>query len=166
MNAKRKAAIKAIENAVAEFSRLKKGKASWQTLEELHRFLRTASDATAGLWRDADVRPYWDAALESFYRAEERVTPPDFWDDFQKLKARDALALESGIAFLEADPWFFRSGYIKEWLTTFIRRLPLSDAQEERLRRVVLHIVEKSGFLPSGCNCSRYSRQRSTPAVR
>lgn len=140
MKAKRRVAINAIEKAVAQFPNVGQG---WSAVEALDRLmLREAKAPMAGLWRDAEVRAVWSEALSKFRLARERATPPGFWDDFERLKQRDINGLESGIAFLEADPYFFRSGYIKEWISTFVRRLPLDDSQQRRLRRVVLHIVE------------------------
>jgi len=46
--------------------------------------------------------------------------------------------VELAVCFLEADPWFFRSGYIKADLIKYLRRAPLSDDQKRRLRAVIL----------------------------
>jgi len=62
-----------------------------------------------------------------------------------RLMAENDEAIELAIQFLEADPWFFRSGYIKE---TFLRRLryaALTEAQRARLRDVLLRIVDSRG---------------------
>ncbi len=45
--------------------------------------------------------------------------------------------VETGIAFLEADPWFFRSGYEKQNIIRHLKRAPLNQAQRQRLARVV-----------------------------
>ena len=124
---------------------LSRGGEGWLVVEENERAMRRAQQAMRAASRDEKILALWNEVRHRWQEAQESVTPHGFWDDFQKLKARDASALESGIAFLEADPWFFRSGYIKEWLTTFIRRLPLSTEQEKRLRRVVLHIAKTRG---------------------
>jgi len=140
MKQKRRIAIDAIEKAAAQFPNIGQG---WSAVETIDRLMLQGTQAQmAGLWRDAEVRAVWNEALSKFWMARERATPPGFWDDFERLKQRDINGLESGIAFLEADPYFFRSGYIKEWISTFVRRLPLDDSQQQRLRRVVLHIVE------------------------
>ena len=121
---------------------LSRGGEGWRVVEENERAIRRAQQAMRAAPQDEKILALWDEVRRRWQEAQEGAAPFGFWDDFQKLKARDTSGLESGIAFLEADPWFFRSGYLKEWLTTFIRRLPLSASQEERLRRVVLHIAK------------------------
>lgn len=54
----------------------------------------------------------------------------------------DADAVEEAIRFLEADARFFRSGYIKADLCNQLKRLSLSEQDRERLRRVILGVVE------------------------
>ncbi|MTD93504.1 hypothetical protein GIW81_04045 [Hyphomicrobium sp. xq] len=50
--------------------------------------------------------------------------------------------VETGIAFLEADPWFFRSGYEKQKIIRHLKRAPLTQAQRQRLARVVLAAID------------------------
>ena len=42
------------------------------------------------------------------------------------------------MSFLEVDPYFFRSGYIKADLLRHLKRAPLTRSQEQRLRNVIL----------------------------
>ena len=46
------------------------------------------------------------------------------------------------IQYLEKDEWKFGSGYAKAGIIGQIRKLDLKDTQAERLRRVVLAVVE------------------------
>jgi hypothetical protein len=85
----------------------------------------------------------WHAAADSSHAANQAVYPPGFWDDFKRLHGGDSAVLETAIQFLEADPWFFRSGYIKEYLIRFVIRCELSDEQAARLRDVVMHAIEE-----------------------
>ena len=54
----------------------------------------------------------------------------------------DARAIEKAIAFLEVDPYFFRSGYIKEEIIRRLKGFALSDIQKRRLSRVIVRLVE------------------------
>jgi hypothetical protein len=49
---------------------------------------------------------------------------------------------EGMIEFLEKDKWTFGSGYAKADLIRLLRKLDLKPAQAERLRRVVLAVVD------------------------
>lgn len=50
--------------------------------------------------------------------------------------------VDTAIAFLEADPWFFRSGYEKQNLIRHLKRAQLTEAQRMRLARVVLAAID------------------------
>ena len=64
---------------------------------------------------------------------------PDLYHDLKNAKPR---AIDTATAFLEADPWFFRSGYLKAQLIRRLKRVTLTAEQAERLQRVVLARVE------------------------
>lgn len=53
-----------------------------------------------------------------------------------------ARCVETAIAFLEADAWFFRSGYEKQNLIRHLKRAQLSERQRARLGRVVLAAID------------------------
>lgn len=58
------------------------------------------------------------------------------------LDKADPNAIENAICFLEANPYFIRSGYIKEEIITKLKKIKLTKDQSSRLRKVVLNIVD------------------------
>ncbi|HKQ73220.1 MAG TPA: hypothetical protein VJ810_05790 [Blastocatellia bacterium] len=66
----------------------------------------------------------------------------------EKLGRRSAANLrklggvDAAIEFLEKDEWTFGSGYAKADLIRLLRKLDLNHTQTERLRRVVLAVVD------------------------
>jgi hypothetical protein len=54
-----------------------------------------------------------------------------------RLDRGDPDAIEEAIAFLEVDPWFFRSGYIKEIVNRRLKHVPLTRQQQTRLQEVI-----------------------------
>jgi hypothetical protein len=84
------------------------------------------------------------SAVEDLRRALEAAYPPGFWQVHEALKKGRAKrrSIETAIEFLEADPWFNGSGYVKEDLIRFVKRLPLDPEQSARLRQVVLNVVD------------------------
>ena len=84
----------------------------------------------------------WRRAIERFGTSLSRAYPPHFRSAIGALKAGDPSGLDEAIAFLEADPWFFRSGYVKADVIRFINRVALTPASAERLRAVVLSAVD------------------------
>ncbi len=86
----------------------------------------------ADFWREKD--PARSAlASGSFYRAMDEVYPATWWDAVAALQRGERGAVEPAIVFLEADPRFFRSGYMKEELCRFLGRAPLTVQQWNRL---------------------------------
>jgi hypothetical protein len=59
-----------------------------------------------------------------------------------RLRSGDARGIETAVQFLEADPYCFRSGYMKADVIRFLIRATLDDAVAERLRRVVVMVVD------------------------
>jgi hypothetical protein len=57
------------------------------------------------------------------------------------LAAGDLNAIGAAVDFLESDPHFHRSGYIKADILRYLKRADLDERQRDRLRRVVLDRV-------------------------
>ena len=83
----------------------------------------------------AEVRDRYRATLDAAY-------PPGFWEHYRCLKAGDPAGLETAVRFLEADPWFFRTGYEKADLIKWLTRMELTEKDMARLRQVVLNAVD------------------------
>ena len=110
----------------------------------------------------------WDvheATAARFWEAIEAAYPPGFWDDYQRIKGGGPKGLESAIGFLEADPYFFRSGYVKEKLIRHIQRPMLKPQHVARLHAVVLAIVDKRDGREFRAYC-RLARKVDAPALR
>ncbi len=94
-------------------------------------------------WREIHSSQEFMNLLHAFVAATDAAYPPGFWEDFENLRNRtDAKALETAIAFLEADPYFFRSGYAKEKLLRYVRGYQLNSEDVARLQQVILNIVD------------------------
>jgi hypothetical protein len=83
----------------------------------------------------------WRECIDAFNKCLSEAYPRGFWDDFELLRNGDSSGLESAISFLEADPFFFRSGYVKADLLRLVCRFELSEQQKLRLQRVVINAV-------------------------
>jgi hypothetical protein len=69
---------------------------------------------------------------------DQLAFPGGITEGMRRLAAHDPGAIESAVVFLEVDPFFFRSGYIKEDLLERIRWVPLDPDQKRRLQQVIL----------------------------
>src|SRR5438045_538714 len=114
-----------------------------QAATEAHRVLNAAASARESYWHDADAWAAWEKAVEIFHAAVRAAYPPGFWEDVARLRAGDPAGLETAVAFLEQDPWFFGSGYVKADLLRYLKRFDLPPPYDDRLRRVILAAVDR-----------------------
>jgi hypothetical protein len=75
------------------------------------------------------------AGFKSF---DQLAFPGGLTEGIRRLTAHDLGTIESAVVFLEVDPHFFRSGYIKEDLLEHLRWAPLDQDQKRRLQQVIL----------------------------
>lgn len=88
----------------------------------------------------------WLDAIATFRAAYARVYPDALKevDDGQR-RASD-LDTADMLDFLEADPIFFRSGYMKQKLLTELKRRKLDQHQARRLQTIILSVVQKNDY--------------------
>lgn len=102
--------------------------------------------------------------IERFHNAIEAAYPSGFWEHYDRVKNGDARGVEMAIEFLETDPWFFRSGYIKAKLARFLKHVNLSNQQVRRLEKVLLKIVDERNTQEFRNYC-RLARIITTPEL-
>lgn len=123
----------------------------------------------------------WQAAVHHQYEvyqnyADVYFQPPplsgedaqygwDFWRDIELLRGGDSTKLESAVAFLEADPWFHRSGYAKVKMARYIKQAMLTPGYVARLQNVVLAMVEQRNGQEFRAYC-RLARKVDSPELR
>ena len=84
----------------------------------------------------------WRHATRAFHTYESPVFQLWRRETLDALRAGDRDAIEGALAFLEADPYFFRSGYLKETILRALKRAPLNGRDEARLQMIVLRALE------------------------
>ena len=82
----------------------------------------------------------WSAAAEAFKEARRCFYRP-YEGLGSRIRRGDRAAIDDAVGFLEADPWCFRSGYVKAELMGALANCRLPGDARDRLRRVVLHRV-------------------------
>ena len=83
----------------------------------------------------------WDDATTAWHA---RTSPTDrLWSDefLAALRASDRPAIEDAILFLEVDPWYFGSGYLKERLIRGLKSANLTAQDRRRLWNVVWNVT-------------------------
>jgi hypothetical protein len=85
----------------------------------------------------------WLSAIEAFRAAFARVYPEPLKQVEQGAKRASEIDTADMLDFLEADPVFDRSGYMKEKLLTELKRRKLDRNELARLQAIILSIVQK-----------------------
>jgi len=94
--------------------------------------------------RDAKSRSEWERACNAFHSYVSRMN--HYIERACKTGRYDEKnLLEFVVCFLEVDPWFYRSGYLKETFLTRLKRSDLNDALKERLCIVLADSVHRRG---------------------
>lgn len=110
---------------------------------EINRLLARIN--TLVLERDAAPakRAEWQAACEDFYARYDSLCFPGGAAMLERVRSGAPDAVEAAVQFLLADPYHFRSGYLKERLWRWLARLPLSASARNRLEHAALSYLER-----------------------
>ncbi len=93
---------------------------------------------------DHSSQEAWRQACKAFHAFRSSLDPL-FERAFQEKIYCDKTLIEFAISFLEVDPRFFRSGYIKQIILTRIKRSVLCESDRRRLRGVCIDAVNYRG---------------------
>jgi hypothetical protein len=90
--------------------------------------------------------PEHHAACDEFRKAYDSLAfPGGLAAGLKRLKNADPEAIELALQFLEADPYFFGSGYIKENILRQFKRYPLSKDHHVRLAALIVRSIDGGG---------------------
>jgi hypothetical protein len=83
----------------------------------------------------------WEDATSAWHA--QRYSTDKLWDDafLADLRVSDRQAIDEAILYLEADPWYFRSGYLKERLIRGLKVAKLTQRDRRRLRNVIWNVA-------------------------
>jgi hypothetical protein len=109
------------------------------------RALHERVHATCGT-RDSGrhARDAWSQPCHEFHTYVSRLDP-FLQRAFQDSRYSDPELIEFVVCFLEVDPFFFRSGYLKQDLLTRIKRSELTESVKRRLRAVLIDAANRRG---------------------
>ncbi len=126
---------------------------------------RNANESAKRRDESADAYRRWTQAAESFHDAWHFMYPFEFLQRIRRLRAPSAEDVDEALTFLEADPWCFRSGYVKEDILRRVQRVPFAKEHEDRLRNVLVHAVDVGNRREFKWYC-RLARRLDNPELR
>ena len=112
--------------------------------------LRTLHEAIHAAWlrrnHDEAANKKWRQACRDFHESFDNLAFPGGLSRAMGLLAKnDSDTIEQAVRFLEADPFFHRSGYIKADLIRHLRHRSLNTDQKIRLQRVIIERIHEKG---------------------
>ena len=88
--------------------------------------------------------PNYNLRLKN-YKEFTKIAFPENWPSLlNQIDSRNKIAIEEALAFLEADPNFNNSGYIKQKLVGHLKRAQLNGSQKNRLALLVLERINNA----------------------
>ena len=114
-------------------------------LNRLHKLVHESSELRWRTQKAEDIAR-WENSVRAWkaYSGFGENTKFYFFEsrDFlSALASGDADAKESAIKFLEFDPYYYRSGYIKSKLLVHLKHLKLNASEIKRLQKVVCNAI-------------------------
>jgi hypothetical protein len=88
-------------------------------------------------------REIWSQACSEFHSRYDSLSFPGGSQVLSRVRQNDPRALEATLRFLEADPYHFRSGYLKQDLWRWLARCELSVPGKARLENAALAYLDR-----------------------
>lgn len=104
--------------------------------DRIHETVRTRSNSQ-------EDRAEWQHACAEFHQKFDSLCFPGGAEMFSRVRENDPAALEAAIRFLVADPYHFRSGYLKENLWRWLRHYRLSISARNRLEKAAFLYLDR-----------------------
>jgi hypothetical protein len=126
---------------MGDFGYAKRGRAVNEAQAEIHAAFKEVVNRND----ESDPRTKrWLEAIKAFGAARSRVYPEDL--RLVELGALPASEVDTAdiLDFLEADPVFYGSGYMKEELLGALKKRSFQQHEAQRLRAIILNVVRKS----------------------
>lgn len=96
--------------------------------------------------KDSRAKTKWEEACRKFHSSYDQLAfPGGLAAGVEQLKNGDPAAIETAIVFLSTDPYFFRSGYIKETILRYLNRVVLNKKQIEQVQAILLERIAGEG---------------------
>jgi len=90
-----------------------------------------------------ELRAEWERACAEFHQRFDALAFPGGSERLSRVRANDQTALRAAVMFLEADPYHFRSGYLKEYLWHWLQHCSLSSSDRARLEIAALLYLDR-----------------------
>lgn len=95
-------------------------------------------------WKKHATNPQaFKEASHAWHSYPSTLAFPGGFEQLEALRQNDRDAIAYAIIYLEADPYFFRSGYIKAKVAHMLKHVPLTKQQTYQLQQILLASLNK-----------------------
>lgn len=115
---------------------------------QIQRIEREVNDLTEQINNTVKCRSHdkvgrreWEAATQAWHNYRNPLFYLWGIEARERMRLGDRAFIEDAILLLEVDPWFFRSGYLKERVLRHLKSAPLKEADKARLRQVIENVA-------------------------
>src|SRR5579871_4262691 len=97
---------------------------------ELEKLNQRVLDLSRRRRESPETTAAWREAAQTFHVNYDRLAfPGGLAREFERLRNGEPEAIELAVQYLEANPWYFRSGYHKAEILKFLKRHSLTQEQ-------------------------------------
>lgn len=107
-----------------------------------------------------------EAARENFYAVLGTTYPDEFLDVVNTWRRGEEADYEPILEFLEADPYFYGSGYMKSICLRLLKQVRLTPSNQERARGIILAYISRPIRFQEGREYERLARKVDSPVFR
>jgi hypothetical protein len=111
--------------------------------EELVRLNQAIRDTFARRSLSQHGHEEWSKACAKFHSEYANLSYPGGDEGWGKFLNGDYAEIETAVLFLDVDPYFFRSGYMKEVIWTRLKKFDLSTPQRTRLDAIAIAYLHR-----------------------
>jgi hypothetical protein len=88
----------------------------------------------------------WENACDFFHASWDNLAfPGGLSKEMELLKKHDSTAIDQAILYLKANPYYFRSGYIKQKILTRLKQAQLTNKQILQLQDILIDVIQRTG---------------------
>ena len=112
-------------------------------VQDTHAITQLHDEIKHTLKNRAENPQAWKEACRIFHESYDGLAyPGGLAQGLIALKEQDPAAITTAIAYLKADPYFFRSGYIKQKVARLLKQASLTHAQIQELQDILIVAIQ------------------------
>jgi hypothetical protein len=111
--------------------------------EELRRLGARVQETVLQRGRSEAHKAEWERACAEWHARFDRLSFPGGSELLDRVRENDASAVEAAVRFLVADPYHFRSGYLKQELWRWLAHCDLATSARNRLEQAALSYLDR-----------------------